>query len=358
MNEVNTNFEGAVCPVPLVHQEQIVMGHGSGGRMTHDLITRIFKTHLANPALSAGNDFAALGLPTDAQLSGRLAFSTDSHIVSPLFFPGGDIGRLAVSGTVNDMCMSGAIPLYLTAGFILEEGLPISELEQVVISMKKTAEEAGVQIVAGDTKVVEKGKADRLFINTSGVGWIPEGRNLGGELAQPGDVVVISGTLGDHGIAVLAARGELGFEIGVESDVAPLNHLIQAVLDAAPHTHVLRDPTRGGLATTLNEIAAQSQVSIWLDETAIPVLSPVRSACEMLGFDPLYIANEGKVIIILPADEAEAALKALHCHPLGKWAARIGEVKPAPKSRVLLRTVIGGTRILDMLAGEMLPRIC
>ncbi|HZW02958.1 MAG TPA: hydrogenase expression/formation protein HypE, partial [Anaerolineaceae bacterium] len=281
-------FEGPVCPVPLRHAQQVVMGHGSGGRMTQELITNVFLPGLRSQPLLAGNDFASLGLPPEARFSGRLAVSTDAHIVSPLFFPGGDIGRLAVCGTVNDVSMSGAVPLYLTTGFILEEGLPIETLARVVASMKAAAEEAGIQIVAGDTKVVEKGKADGLFITTSGVGWVPEGRQIGGERAQPGDVVLISGSMGDHGIAVLTARGELGIETDVESDVAPLNHLIAAALAAAPDVHVLRDPTRGGLATTLNEIAGQSQVGILLDEKTVPVRPAVRAACEMLGFDPLY----------------------------------------------------------------------
>lgn len=351
-------MEGPVCPLPLQHDQQIVIGHGSGGRMTHDLIRKVFMPRLDSDPLRAGNDFARLALPDAAALRGRLAVSTDSHIVTPLIFPGGDIGRLAVCGTVNDVAMSGATPLYLTAGFILEEGLPVSVLEQVLESMRAAAEEAGVQIVAGDTKVVEKGKADKLFINTAGVGWISEERNIGGEQARPGDAVLVSGTMGDHGIAVLAARGELGFETGVESDVAPLNHLIAAILAAAPHTHVLRDPTRGGLATTLNEIATQSRVSIWLEEKAIPVHPSVHAACEMLGFDPLYVANEGKLIVIVPEDEAQAALDAMRAERYGQSAARVGTVKATDPGRVLVRTLIGGTRIMDMLAGEMLPRIC
>ena len=352
------NVDGAICAVPLVHKEQIVIGHGSGGRMTADLIRRSFLPRFSNPALLAGNDAALIDLPELAGLQGRLSLSTDSHIVSPLFFPGGDIGRLAVCGTVNDVSMLGAIPLYLTAGFILEEGLPIETLERVLDSMQKAAKEAMIQIVAGDTKVVEKGKADGLFINTAGLGWIPAGREIGGEKAKPGDVVIVSGSLGDHGIAVVAARGELGFEIDVESDVAPLNGMIQSLLNVAPHVHVLRDPTRGGLATTLNEIAVQSRVGIWVDETRIPIRTEVRAACEMLGFDPLYIANEGKVIIILPADETNAALEVLHSSVYGKAATVIGQVEGSPAGRVLLRTLIGGTRILDVLAGEILPRIC
>lgn len=334
------------------------MGHGSGGRMTNELIQNIFAPAFSNPALQAGNDFANLGLPADALLNGSLSVSTDSHIITPLFFPGGDIGRLSVCGTVNDICMSGAIPLYLTAGFILEEGLSTDVLYRVALSMKEAAAEAGVQIVAGDTKVVERGKGDGLFINTTGIGWIPPKVHIGGQFAQPGDAVLISGSLGDHGIAVLSARGELGFETEVQSDTAPLNQLILALLQAAPHTHVLRDPTRGGLATTLNEIAGQSKVSIWLDEEKIPVRPAVQAACEMLGFDPLYVANEGKVIVITPAEEADAALMAMRSSPYGADASLIGSVRPDSPGRVLLKTPIGGTRILDVLAGEMLPRIC
>lgn len=351
-------FEGAVCPLPLHHSEQIVMGHGSGGKMTNELIQRVFFPHLQSAALAQGNDFARLGLLAEAGLEGSLSVSTDSHIVTPLFFPGGDIGKLSVCGTVNDVAMAGAIPLFLTAGFILEEGLPVETLERVAASMAAAAREAGVQFVAGDTKVAERGKVDGLYINTTGIGWTPAGRKIGGEMAQPGDVVFISGTMGDHGIAVLGARGDLGFETVVQSDVAPLNGLIAGVLAAAPHTHVLRDPTRGGLATTLNEIAAQSEVCILLDEKTIPVQPAVQAACEMLGFDPLYVANEGKVIVIVPAEEAEAALAAMHRHPYGGNAARIGKVEADPPKRVLMRTLIGGTRILDVLAGEMLPRIC
>lgn len=361
MNDQNPeppNIEGAVCPLPLRHTGQVVLAHGSGGRMTQDLIRQIFLPLFENPYLTAGNDFARLELPAPAGMDGRLAVSTDSHIVSPLFFPGGDIGRLAVCGTVNDVAMSGAQPLFLTAGFILEEGLPVEVLQRVAASMQASAAEAGVQIVAGDTKVVEKGKGDGLFINTTGVGWLPAARQTGGEMAQPGDVVLLSGALGDHGIAVLAARGELGFESNVCSDVAPLNHLIAALLQAAPHTHVLRDPTRGGLATTLNEIAAQSKVGVWIEEQAIPIHPEVRAACELLGFDPLYVANEGKVIAIVHPAEAEAALVAMRSSPYGQAAVRIGAIQADPPGRVLLQTTFGTHRILDILAGEMLPRIC
>lgn len=351
------SLQGPVCPTPLRHNEQIVMGHGSGGRMTQELIARVFTPYLRSEALAQGDDFARLLAPAAAQ-GGTLAVSTDSHIVTPLFFPGGDIGGLSVCGTVNDVAMSGAQPLFLTAGFILEEGLPVETLERVVASMAAAAQQAGVQFVAGDTKVAERGKVDGLYINTTGIGWVPAGRHISGALARPGDVVLVSGTLGDHGIAVLSARGELGIETAVQSDIAPLNGLIADVLAAAPHVHVLRDPTRGGLATTLNEIAVQSEVGILLEESTIPIQSAVQAACDMLGFDALYVANEGKVIVILPADEAPAALAAMRAHPYGIQAAQIGVVQAEAPRRVLVRTTIGSTRILDVLAGEMLPRIC
>ena len=326
--------------------------------MTKDLIDTVFARHFSNPALAKGNDFADLLLPNDNQHR-KLIISTDAHIVSPIFFPGGDIGRLAVSGTVNDVSMSGGEPLYLTASFIIEEGFPIADLERIAESMRQTADEAGVLIVAGDTKVTEKGKTDKIFISTTGIGLAPADKDIGGQCALPGDSVIISGSIGDHGIAVLAARNELGFRTTIQSDVAPLNKLIKSAAEAAPNIHVLRDPTRGGLATTLNEIALQSQVSIQLIEKDIPVKSEVKGACEMLGFDPLYVANEGKVIIVLPKKQAQKALQALRTHPLGKDAIIIGKViEPAGTPRVTMKTVIGGTRIVDMLTGEMLPRIC
>ncbi len=346
-------MEGPVCPVPLRHDEKIVLGHGSGGRMSHDLIGRLFQQPFDNPALRAGNDAGVVHVPP-----GRLAISTDSHVVTPLFFPGGDIGRLAVCGTVNDLAMSGATPLYLTAGFILEEGLDVALLARVVASMQAAAVEAGVHIVAGDTKVVQRGKADGLYINTAGVGVLAHEREIGGAEARPGDVVILSGPMGDHGIAVLGARGELGFEADVASDVAPLNHLVAAMLAAGPNIHVLRDPTRGGVATTLNEIARQSGVAVVLDERAIPVRPAVAAACEMLGFDPLYIANEGKLLAVVPAEEAEAVLATMRATRYGEEAVIIGRVQAAPSGRVLLRTAIGSTRVVDMLAGEILPRIC
>jgi hydrogenase expression/formation protein HypE len=325
--------------------------------MSHDLITRLFLPHFDNPALRAGDDGAAVQPMPGA----NLAISTDSHVVWPLFFPGGDIGRLSVCGTVNDVAVMGAQSLYLTAGFILEEGLEFSILEQVTVSMEIAAAEAGVQIVTGDTKVVQKGKADGLYINTSGIGVIfPEAR-VGGANARPGDVVLLSGPIGDHGIAVLGARGELGFETGIQSDTAPLNHLVGALMGdpfLAAAVHVLRDPTRGGLATSLNEIAHQSHTGIKLYEERIPVRPAVAAACEMLGFDPLYVANEGKLIVILAREQAEAALAAMRGAPYGQETVIIGEVVDHPEDRVLMKTAIGSTRVVDMLAGEMLPRIC
>ncbi len=288
----------------------------------------------------------------------RLAISTDSHVVWPLFFPGGDIGRLAVCGTVNDLSMMGAKPLYLTAGFILEEGLDMALLSRVVASMQAAAAEANVRIIAGDTKVVERGKGDGLYINTAGVGELIHDGLIAGDQAQPGDRVIVSGPIGDHGIAVLAARGELGFEAAVESDVAPLNHLVATMLAASDHIHVLRDPTRGGVATTLNEIAQQSDVAIVLEEDAIPVRAAVTAASEMLGFDPLYIANEGRLLAIVAAEDVDQVLAVMRATRYGEESVVIGRVQATPQRRVLLKTSIGSTRVVDMLAGEMLPRIC
>jgi hydrogenase expression/formation protein HypE len=352
-SEETIYMQGAVCPVPIRERGQIIMGHGSGGKLSHDLIGRYFMPPFDNEALRPGDDSGVV------QIAGtRLALSADSHVVWPLFFPGGDIGRLAVCGTVNDLAMVGATPLYLTAGFILEEGLPIGLLERVVESMQAAVAEAGVELVAGDTKVVERGKADGLYISAAGVGLLPEKRTIAGALAQPGDVVILSGTMGDHGIAVLYARGELGFETAVTSDVAPLNHLVAGLLAATEQVHVMRDPTRGGVATALNEIARQSQVGIVLEEKALPIRPAVKAACEMLGFDPLYIANEGKFLAVVGREDAEKALAVLRAHPYGQDAAVIGEVRADPKGRVLMKTAIGSTRIVDVLAGEMLPRIC
>ncbi len=347
-------LEGAVCPVPLSHKDQIMLGHGSGGKLSHDLITSMFLPAFDNPALRAGDD-AGLVQPNACT---QLAISTDSHVVWPLFFPGGDIGRLAICGTVNDVSMLGATPLYLSAGFILEEGLEVDVLRKIISSMQAAASEAGIQIVAGDTKVVQRGKADGLFINTTGVGMLQLGLEIGGARARPGDAVILSGPIGDHGIAVLAARGELGFETDVKSDVAPLNHLVASILEVSNGVHVLRDPTRGGLATSLNEITLQSGICISVNEESIPVRPAVLAACEMLGFDPLYVANEGKLIAIVAQHDADLILSIMRKQPYAEEAAIIGEVKESPQGRVLMKTRIGTTRIVDMLAGELLPRIC
>lgn len=347
-------IHGLVCPKPLTHKDTVVLAHGSGGKLTRELIEGAFYPPFKNPILLRGDDAAVLSLPQ----GGEIAVSTDSHIVSPLFFPGGDIGRLSVCGTVNDLTMVGAQPRWLTAGFILEEGLPVYLLRQVLESMKAAAAEAGIEIVAGDTKVVESGKGDGLFINTSGVGWIPNGRRVHGAGAQAGDAVLLSGSLGDHGIAVLAARGELEFETEVGSDIAPLNGAVERLFQAGIDLHAMRDPTRGGLATALNEISRQSGVAIHLEEEAIPVRPEVEAACEMLGFDPLYVANEGKFVACLPAGQVEEALRVLRDTEVGEGARLVGEVRSAPKGRVLMHTSIGGTRVVDSLVGEMLPRIC
>lgn len=346
--------------------DRILLAHGSGGQLSHDLIRDLFLPHFPAPTLAKLDDAAVLqplaSAATGAQpnISGpsRLAFTTDSYVVKPLFFNGGDIGRLAVCGTVNDLAMVGATPLYLSAGFVIEEGLELETLRRVVASMKASAEEAGVEIVAGDTKVVERGGADKLFINTAGLGVVPSGIEISASNAQPGDLVILSGAIGDHGLAVLSEREGLAFKSQLASDAAPLNHLVAAMLKASPEIHVLRDPTRGGLATTLNEIARQSQVAMAIEESRIPIHEDVRAACEMLGYDPLYVANEGKLVAIVAPHAAEAVLQAMQSDPYGKEAAIIGEVIAQPAGKVLLRTGIGGTRIVDMLAGEMLPRIC
>jgi len=354
VREVIANPADLSCPLPLPQVDHVVLGHGSGGLLTHRMIRDVFLEAFDNPALRRGDDAAVLAL----ERPGRLALTTDAHIVSPLFFPGGDIGRLAICGTVNDLAVLGAQPRWLTASFILEEGLAMADLRRVVDSMRRAADEAGVVVVAGDTKVAERGKADGLFIQTTGVGTIPEGRDVGGALARPGDVVFVSGPLGDHGLAVLAARGQLGFTIDVESDVAPLNGMVEALFASGAEIHAMRDPTRGGLATTLNEIARQSSVSITLEDEAIPVRPAVASACELLGFDPLYVANEGRLIVISTEGAAEAVLAAMRADPLGRGAERIGLVEPGPAGRVRLHTRLGTTRVVEMLSGEMLPRIC
>ncbi len=319
----------------------------------HELVSELFVSAFANEYLLELNDSALLQME-----AGSMAMTTDSYVVDPVVFPGGDIGSLAVHGTVNDLAMRGARPLYLTAGFILEEGLPFDLLEQIVTSMGAAARAAGVLIVAGDTKVVPRGKADKLFINTAGVGVVPPGLRIGGQYARPGDAILVNGNIGDHGMAVLCKREGLAFENEILSDSAALNGLVGEMLQSSPHIHVLRDPTRGGVATTLNEIAQQSRVGIQLDEEAIPVADDVAGACELLGLDPLYIANEGKVLALLPQAEAEGTLEVMRRHPLGRKSCQIGSVVEEEPGRVFLRTRIGGLRLIDMLRGEPLPRIC
>jgi hydrogenase expression/formation protein HypE len=353
------NFEGYTCPVPIRPTDTVILGHGSGGTLSRDLLNRLFLPELGKAAPRALDDSAVVTM--DGQ---RYALTTDSHVVSPLFFPGGDIGRLAICGTVNDLAMIGATPAALTCGFVLEEGLSFELLQQVVVSMKTAAQEAGVYIAAGDTKVVQKGSADQLFVNTSGIGKIPDGVNISGTNAREGDVVIVSGTIGDHGIAVLSAREGLGFETTLESDVAPLNHLVSAMIGAG-EIHVLRDPTRGGLATSLVEISEQSNITIEISEQNLPFKPAVKAACEMLGFDPLYVANEGKLVAFVRENDADKVLEVMKKTKYGENAAVIGKVigkgkSPAQQSRgqVRLKTAIGGTRLMDMLPGEMLPRIC
>lgn len=352
-NATQPDFSNWACPLPLRHHPNIVMGHGGGGKLSADLIQHLFLPALANATLGALGDSALLDLP-----GARLAFSTDSFVVRPLFFPGGNIGDLAVNGTVNDIAMSGAQPLYLSAGFILEEGLPLSTLGFIAESMGEAARRAGVTIAAGDTKVVDKGHGDGVYVNTAGLGLIPEGIRIAPDRARPGDVVLVSGTLGDHGIAIMSVREGLEFESVIASDTAPLNGLVQTMLACSAGIHVLRDPTRGGLAATLNEIAQASGVGIVLDEAAVPVNPAVAAACEMLGLDPFYVANEGKLIAIVPAAVAELLLAAMRADPLAAQAARIGSVVADHPGRVVAHTGLGATRLVDLPIGEQLPRIC
>ena len=341
------------CPAPLADASRILLGHGSGGGLSAQLLERVFLPALGNPILDRLEDQAILEVE-----AGRLAFTTDSFVVTPLFFPGGDIGSLAVHGTVNDLAMSGARPVYLSAAFILEEGLAMEELQRAVASMAAAAREAGVTVVAGDTKVVGRGSADRMFITTTGLGVVPAGVNLGADRVRDGDAVIVSGTLGDHGVAIMAARQDLGLEGDLVSDSASLHGLVASLLAACPSVHALRDPTRGGLAATLHEIAARAGTGIEIEETALPVRDDVRGACEILGLDPVHVANEGKLVAFVPEADAAAALRALRGHPLGAGAARIGAVTSDHAGRVVVRTTIGGRRVLERSWGELLPRIC
>ncbi len=341
------------CPLPLRDYPNVVLGHGGGGRLSADLVEHLFVPAFASTALARLGDAAVLPAP-----AGRLAFSTDSYVVHPLFFPGGSIGELAVHGTVNDLAMMGARPLYLSAAFILEEGLPLQTLGAIVDRMAAAAREAGVAITTGDTKVVDKGHGHGCYITTAGVGVLADGLDIGPDRARPGDVVLISGTLGDHGMAVMSVREGLEFGTRLESDTAPLAHLVATLLAATPGVHVLRDPTRGGLASSLNEIAHTSRVGITLEETALPVRPEVQAACDLLGMDPLYVANEGKLTAIVAPEAAEAALEALRGHPLGKDAAIIGRVTAEHPGLLVAKTAIGGHRVVPLQMGEQLPRIC
>jgi hydrogenase expression/formation protein HypE len=347
---------------PRVREERITMSHGAGGKATHTLIEAVFLDAFRNPLLEPLEDAATLRVPAvgGSAVGGeaRLALTTDSYVVSPLFFPGGNIGDLAVNGTVNDLSVSGATPLYLTAGFILEEGFPVADLTRVAASMRDAAAAAGVSIVTGDTKVVQRGKADGCYVNTAGVGVLSRDVSLGVAYARPGDAIIVSGPIGDHGITIMLARGELDIEADVVSDTAPLNGLIAALLDAVPGVRAMRDATRGGVATILNEIARAADVGVLVSEDAIPVRDEVRGACELLGIDPMYVACEGRMVAVVPGDGADLALRALRGHPLGAEAAVIGRVVPDQPGIVRLKTSFGGTRIVDLLVGDPLPRIC
>ena len=338
---------------PRITDERITLSHGSGGRATHTLIDAIFLEAFRNPLLEPLEDQAVFSVGAEC-----LAFTTDTYVVSPLFFPGGDIGDLAVNGTVNDLAVSGARPLHLSAGFVLEEGFPIADLRRIVASMARAAERAGVQIVTGDTKVVQRGKADGCFVNTAGIGVLERPARLSAAAARPGDAVLVSGPIGDHGITIMLARGELGIESDLRSDTAPLTALIGLLLDAAPQTRFIRDATRGGVATICNELALASGVAVVLDEQSIPVRPEVRGASEILGIDPLYVACEGRFVAVVPGEEADAALAALRSHPEGAAAAVIGRIAVDPPGLVLVTTGFGGMRIVDMLVGDPLPRIC
>ena len=341
------------CPLPRSNYKEIVLAHGSGGKLSQRLMQEVVVPQFRNALLEPLHDGALFSVG-DA----RLAFSTDSYVVSPIFFPGGDIGKLAVHGTVNDLSMCGAKPLHLSVGFILEEGLPMEDFKRVVVSMREAADAAGVTLVTGDTKVVDRGKADRIFINTSGIGVVAKGVNIDPKRAKPGDKILLSGEIATHGIAIMSVREGLEFETEIASDSAPLNGLVQAMFATGADIHVLRDPTRGGVTSALTEIAQAASVGMVLDEASLRINEAVKGACEILGLDPLYVANEGKLLAVVPAESADAVLAAMQAHPLGRDAAMIGEVTSDHAGFVLMKTRIGGSRVVDMLSGEQLPRIC
>jgi hydrogenase expression/formation protein HypE len=343
----------ASCPLPITNYKEIVLAHGSGGKLSQQIIQRMVLPQFRNSLLQPLHDGAIFSLNGT-----RLAFSTDSYVVNPIFFPGGDIGKLAVHGTVNDLAMCGARPLHLSVGFILEEGLPMEDFWRVIQSMRQAADTAGVTLVTGDTKVVDRGKADKIFVNTSGVGVIPDGVNIHPGRAQPGDKILLSGAMAVHGIAIMSVREGLEFETEIASDTAPLNSLVDALVAAKIDIHVLRDPTRGGITSALTEIAQSAKVGMLIDEARIPISEEVKGACEILGLDPLYVANEGKLLAVVAAQDANPTLSIMKSHPLGKDAAIIGEVIDDHPGFVMMKTRVGGTRVVDMLSGEQLPRIC
>lgn len=344
---------GFACPIPKTEYSNILLAHGSGGKLTHQLIEKMFLPQFRNELLEPLHDGAVFTVG-----GARLAFSTDSYVVNPVFFPGGNIGELAVNGTVNDISMCGARPLYLSTGLIIEEGLPIDDLWKIVLSMQEAAEKAGVLLVTGDTKVVDRGKGDKIFINTSGIGVIGDGVDIGPKNVRAGDRIIVNGDIALHGIAIMSVREGLEFETTIRSDTASLNDLVGEMLKASTNIHILRDPTRGGIATTLNEIAEQSNLGILLNEESIPVPDDVKGACEILGLDPLYIANEGKLLAFVSPEDSDKLLSVMRSHPLGKGSAVIGEVVEKHQGTVVIKSRIGGTRVVDMLTGEQLPRIC
>jgi hydrogenase expression/formation protein HypE len=341
------------CPLPITDYKTVILAHGSGGGLTHHLIQKMFLPRFHNPLLAVGHDGSVFEAGNV-----RLAFTTDSFVVTPIFFPGGDIGKLAVNGTVNDLAMCGAKPLYLSCGFILEEGLPMEDLWKVVLSIEEAAKIADVQLITGDTKVVDRGKADKIFINTSGIGVVETEHIIAPNRVRPGDCILLSGMVGDHGIAIMSVREGLTFETEIESDTAALNGLVAAMLDTGAEIHCLRDPTRGGLATSLNEIARAAGAGVLIEEGRIPIRESVYGACEILGLDPLYVANEGVLIAFVAPEDADSVLAAMQAHPLGEHATMLGRVVAEHPGTVLLKSNIGGTRVVDMLPGEQLPRIC
>ncbi|MCB0832212.1 MAG: hydrogenase expression/formation protein HypE [Bacteroidetes bacterium] len=354
MSETLTDITaGLSCPVPKFDYDRVLLAHGGGGTLSHQLLSRVIFPLFKNRWLDSEHDGAVL------EIDGvRLAFSTDSYVVQPIFFPGGNIGELAVNGTVNDIAMCGATPLFISAGFILEEGFDLESLRKIVESMRIAADRAGVSIVTGDTKVVDRGKGDKIFINTAGIGVLKNGIDISPNRCKIGDQILINGRIADHGVTIMSAREGLTFETTVESDTAPLNDLVSKILDVSNKIHVLRDPTRGGVASALNEIATKAEIGIAIDENSIPMDDQVKGACEILGLDPLYIANEGKLIVFVDSLDAEKVLEAMKSHPLGAESAQIGEVVADHPGRVVMKTQIGSSRIVDMLSGEQLPRIC